>query len=145
MIFSYSKLLVALQFFIIILLLILNESIFNHTFSFLVSGFGLILGLYTLFFNKIGNFNITPDIKEDSILIKKGTYKYIRHPMYSSVLLIILGVTVTNVNILNTLLFTALIIVLYLKAKREETLWTKKSEEYKVYKNKTKMFLPFIF
>lgn len=145
MIFSYSKLLVVLQFFIIFLLLILNNFIFSYPFSLLISSFGLIFGIYTLFFNKVGNFNITPDIKEDSLLIKKGAYKYIRHPMYSSVLLIILGVALTNINIINTLLFIALIIVLYLKAKREETLWSKESEDYKEYKSKTKMFVPFIF
>ncbi len=145
MIFSYSKLLVVLQFFIIFLLLILNDSIFNYSFSLLISSLGLIFGFYTLYFNKIGNFNITPDIKKDSLLIRKGAYKYIRHPMYSSVLLMISGVILTDINIINSFLFIVLLIVLYLKAKREERLWNEKDKDYKKYKNKTKMFIPFIF
>ena len=141
----YSKVLVALQFIIVLLLLITNDSIFNNLISLFIFTFGLLFGIYTLYFNPIGNFNITPEIKENSKFIKTGIYKYIRHPMYFSLFLMMGGIVLTEINILNIVCFVVLIIVLYLKAKNEEKLWSEKLEEYEQYKKDTKMFIHFIF
>lgn len=140
----YSKVLVFLQFVIILLLLLINDSFFNNSTSLFIFTLGLLFGIYTLYFNRIGNFNISPEIKENSKLIKNGAYKYIRHPMYSSVFLMMSGVILTKINVINILCFIALIIILYLKASKEEKLWSEKFEEYKQYKKHTKMFIPFI-
>lgn len=141
---TYSKILVAFQFIIITLLLILNDSIFSNTFSFSISFIGFLFGLYTLKSNPLNNFNITPDIKKDAILITKGSYKLIRHPMYLSVLLIMLGVVWSHYTLINFILYFSLILVLYLKAKKEEKLWSKKLPQYEKYKENTKMIIPFI-
>ena len=140
----YSKVLVALQFILIALLLLINDSIFNHLISLFISATGFLFGLYTLYFNRIGNFNISPEIKENSKLIKNGAYKYIRHPMYFSVFLMMAGVVLTENNVVNIFCYMALVVVLYLKAKKEEKLWSDKLEEYKQYKKHTKMFIPFV-
>ncbi|WP_428026755.1 methyltransferase family protein [Arcobacter sp.] len=140
----YSKVLVSMQFIIIVVLLFINDFIFNHLISLFISAFGFLFGIYTLYFNRIGNFNITPEIRENSKLIKNGTYKYIRYPMYLSVFLMMGGVVLTNINVINILCYISLIIVLYLKASKEEKLWSGKLEEYKQYKEHTKMFIPFI-
>ena len=129
----YSKVLVALQFSIILLLLLINDSIFNHLISLFISTTGFLFGLYTLYFNRIGNFNITPEIKENSKLIKNGAYKYIRHPMYFSVFLMMAGVVLTEINVINISCYMALVVVLYLKASKEEKLWSDKLDEYKQY------------
>lgn len=141
----YSKVLVSLQFILIALLLLLNDSIFNHLISLSISVLGFLFGIYTLYFNRIGNFNITPEIKENSKLIQNGAYKYIRHPMYLSVLLMMGGVILNNINLINILCYFALFIVLNLKANKEEKLLSEKYEEYKEYKRATKMFIPFVF
>lgn len=143
-IFLNSKVLVVIQFTIIILLLILNDSIFNHTLSFILSISGFCFGVYTLFCNRLGNFNITPEIKDNANLITYGAYKYIRHPMYFCVLLIMLGVVLTEISVLNILLSLVLTLVLYLKAVKEERLWEQKIKEYGEYKERTKMFIPFV-
>lgn len=139
-----SNILVTMQFIIILILLLINESIFNNHISLFISAIGFIFGLYTLFFNRVGNFNIRPEIKSNAKLISNGAYKYIRHPMYFSVLLIMGGVIVSDINLINIICYSILIIVLYLKAKKEEMLWSKKLEEYASYKERTKMFIPFI-
>ena len=140
----YSKVLVALQFCIILLLLLINDSIFNHLISLFTSAIGFLFGLFTLYFNRIGNFNITPEIKENSKLIKNGSYKYIRHPMYFSVFLMTGGVVLTEINVTNIFCYMVLVVVLYLKASKEEKLWSEKLEEYKQYKKHTKMFIPLV-
>ena len=102
------------------------------------------MGIYAITCNKLSNFNIIPEIKEEAKLIITGAYKYIRHPMYFAVLLIMLGVITVNLNMISILLYLFLILVLYLKAKKEELLWVEKSKQYEEYKCKTKMFIPFI-
>ena len=140
----YSKVLVSLQFILIAVLLFINDSIFNHLISLYISMTGFLFGLSTLYFNRIGNFNITPEIKENSKLIKNGAYKYIRHPMYFSVFLTMGGVVLTEIDVINIFCYMVLVIVLYLKASKEEKLWSEKLEEYKQYKKNTKMFIPLV-
>ena len=139
-----SNILVAIQFIVILILLLTNQSIFNNYLSLFISSIGFIFSLYTLYFNQVGNFNIRPDIKSNAKLISSGAYKYIRHPMYFCVLLIMGGVILSDINLINIICYGILIIVLYLKAEKEEMLWSEKMEEYASYKEKTKMFIPFI-
>ena len=64
--------------------------------------------------------------------------------MYFCVLLIMGGVIISDINLINIICYSILIIVLYLKSKKEEMLWSEKLEEYESYKKRTKMFIPFI-
>lgn len=141
----YSKLLVLSQFIIILTLLFINDSIFSHTLSLFIFLSGCFFAIYTLYSNRLGNFNIQPEIKENAKLITTGAYRYVRHPMYLSVLLVMLAVSVTTITVENLILFEVLIYVLYLKARKEEELWKNRSDnEYEEYKKHTKMFIPFV-
>ena len=140
----YSYTLVFLQFFLILILLSINESIFSKPLSLVIFILGLSFGIYTLLFNKLSNFNISPLIKKDANLITNGAYKYIRHPMYFSVLLMLLAVVLREISSENIVLYLFLIVVLFLKAKKEEDLWMNKNPQYMEYRKKTKMFIPFV-
>ena len=142
---GYSYLLVSCQFVCIVLLVVFNLTAFNYVFSqiFLVAGFGL--GFYTLMDNRVKNFNIVPDIKKDARLVMTGAYRYVRHPMYSAVAVIMFGMICEAFTLTNISIFSVLVIVLYLKAIKEERLWIKKSLGYRAYMKRTKMFVPFIF
>jgi len=141
---TYSYILVMAQFLLILILLYINESIFTNSLSMFISLSGFFVGIYAITYNKISNFNIVPEIKKEAQLITQGIYSYIRHPMYFSVLLIMLGVICVQIDILNIFIYALLVFVLYLKAKKEEFLWSNKSNEYKKYQKKTKMFIPFL-
>ena len=140
----YSYTLVFLQFFLILILLSINESIFSKPLSLVIFILWLSFGIYTLLFNKLSNFNISPLIKKDANLITNGAYKYIRHPMYFSVLLMLLAVVLREISSENIVLYLFLIVVLFLKAKKEEDLWMNKNPQYMEYRKKTKMFIPFV-
>jgi len=140
----YAYFLVFLQFLLIGSLLLLNKSIFSSIFCTVLFFLGLGFGLYTLVYNKLSNFNISPLIKKDAKLVTKGAYRYIRHPMYFSVLLMMLAVILVSFDFVNLGLYCTLIVVLYLKAQKEEKLWMKSSSAYGHYKEKTKMFIPFV-
>ncbi len=138
----YPKLLVFLQFSLMGLMLLFSQGVsFIGVLIFLV---GAIIGLFALTHNRLGNFNIQPKMKENAKLITTGIYAYIRHPMYLSVLLMMLGVFIGSPSIVEALFLLLLTIVLVLKAKREESIWLKETKEYVEYKKRTKLFIPFI-
>jgi len=105
---------------------------------------GAGLGLWALLHNKLGNFNIQPKMKEGAVLVTSGIYAFIRHPMYLSVIVMSLALVLSSVTVLQIFLFFTLIWVLFLKAKKEESLWIEKDETYAEYRAKSKFFLPFI-
>jgi len=105
---------------------------------------GAGLGIWALQHNRLGNFNIQPRLKEQCRLITTGIYGYIRHPMYSSVILMMLGIWWGSQTLLESILLGLLIVVLYLKAQKEESLWLCHDEAYEAYKQKTKLFIPFV-
>lgn len=80
------------------------------------------------------------------ILLKEGVYKYIRHPMYSSLLFLCLGAFLKNISVYSLLLTVIAILFLILTAKTEE----KENIaffglSYSEYMKGTKMFIPFLF
>lgn len=140
----YSYTLVSLQFLLIGALLLSGTTLFSSILAILVFIAGALMGVYALFYNTLKNINIIPEIKEDAVLITTGAYAYIRHPMYFSVLLMMLGVLIADLNALRISLYLLLIITLLLKAHKEEKLWMEKSEAYRAYKEKTKSIIPFV-
>jgi len=140
----YSYVLVSLQFVIILLLMMRNTSVFFQIIPLCIFISGLALGLYALLHNQPTNINIIPDIKDNAVLVTTGAYAYIRHPMYFAVIVMMLGVVLSNFNFMSLFLYILLIVVLFLKAKKEEILWMEKSEEYKNYMQRSKRIIPFI-
>jgi len=142
---SYPKILVTMQFVAIIFILLLSKGFFSSLIYPTIFIIGAIVGILAISSNRIGNFNIQPKIKDGAQLITSGIYRYIRHPMYFSVIVMMLPFTLATNRFLNWLLFALLIVVLYLKAIREESLWSNTSKEYIKYKEKTKAIVPFLF
>lgn len=141
---GHSYILVSLQFSFIILLLLEHGLHVPSLFSFFILSLGCGFGIYTLKHNPLGNFNIAPEIKENASLITTGAYRYIRHPMYFTVLLMMLSVVVSKPTFLSFVIYTLLIVTLFLKAKKEEMLWMERSCEYKMYMQNTKKIIPFL-
>ena len=140
----YPKLLVFLQFGTIFLIVINSKGILHSFLGVSIFVIGAIIGIWAIRHNELGNFNIQPKMKENAKLITTGIYAYIRHPMYLSVIIMMLGFLLSSFNFSNLLLFVFLVFVLYLKAKREENIWCNHTNEYLEYKSKTKLILPFI-
>ena len=139
-----SKLLVAIQFLLVGLILFPKETKPFCSFWWIFILISGMVAIWTFMHNRLGNFNIVPDIKEDAKLITTGPYRYIRHPMYSSLFFWMLGVVCYLSHWLNWLFLMLLVVVLYLKASKEERLWSAHHEGYSAYRKKSKYFIPFI-
>lgn len=106
---------------------------------------GVALGLWAIISMRIDNFNITPAVKQNAKLVIRGPYKYIRHPMYTSLWLLFIPLVINYYSPLRLLLLVIFIVDLVAKAYFEEGLLSKKFAEYDEYKGKSKRFIPFVF
>ena len=87
------------------------------------------------------NLSPFPTPKPNSELIQSGIYKYVRHPIYSGILLFTLGFSLYSENTLRLVIFLLLLVLFRFKAVYEEKLLQNKFSDYEEYKNKTRMFI----
>ena len=81
-----------------------------------------------------------------TVLVRSGVYKYIRHPLYCSLLLLGTGVMFKDPDTLRLILGAINIIAIYFTAKVEEKeMMARFGSEYVNYMKETKMFVPYIF
>lgn len=85
----------------------------------------------------------TGEVKQDHMLVNGGVYRYIRHPIYSGDLAMLLGLELC----LNSWLFLAVVAIaiptIY-KAVREEEVLSQTVAGYQAYRAQTKRFIPFV-
>ena len=79
-------------------------------------------------------------------LITSGIYRYIRHPLYLSLLLLGTGAMMKDPGLIQCLIGGINAIAVYLTARAEEGEMIQRfGDQYMQYKRKSKMFIPFIF
>ena len=79
-------------------------------------------------------------------LVTAGIYKYIRHPLYSSLLFLSWGIWFKQPGVTTSMLALLSSILLYLTAKADEDECVAFfGEKYNDYMSRTKRFIPFIF
>ena len=88
---------------------------------------------------------ISPIPAEEAILIASRPYKYIRHPMYASIIFGVFGLLNINFSWLRLGISCALLAVLFIKLSWEERMLDKKFHNYDEYKSHTKRLIPLIF
>lgn len=138
----------------ILIIIVLNKSSwFNDPFAilqifswlFLISSIFLAVhGFYLL--HKIGNPETKENAETTTMLVVQGAYKYIRHPLYASLILFVFGAFLKKPACIGLLLVFLTMISLFLTAKVEEKEVSRKfGKDYEEYMEKTKMFIPLLF
>jgi protein-S-isoprenylcysteine O-methyltransferase Ste14 len=85
-------------------------------------------------------------IEKTTKLVTGGIYRYIRHPMYGSLLFLAIGIFFKSLTLWSCGLLALVIIFLYLTALIEEQENIQFfGKEYVIYMRKTKRFIPFIW
>ena len=105
----------------------------------------LALVAWTFWHNRPGIFNIRPMPRAGGRLITSGPYRHIRHPMYSAVLLGAAALALTAPPAPAWLAWTALLLVLLVKARLEERSMAEHHPDYTAYRTRTKRLVPGLF
>ena len=103
------------------------------------------LGLWTLFHNRPGNFNIRPEPKASAQLVTSGPYRFVRNPMYCAVLLFAAAEVLAYADPWKILCWLALALVLLAKAMLEEPGLHAKFPDYAQYAVRVHRFIPRLF
>ena len=144
---AYEIILVFLQFLIISLhffqweFIPRKQIIQVSTLSYLV-GFLIIIIAFIILLVAIKDLgrNLSPFPRpiNNSNLVTTGIYRFTRHPMYYSLILISFGVFITKLSIYYLCLSITLALIIKLKIVLEEQYLNNKFKNYLLYKNKVK-------
>ena len=112
--------------------------------AWLLAVLALALAVWTLRHNRVGNFSIHPKPKSSGFLVTTGPYHWIRHPMYSSVLLGAAALALLSRPLAGWTAWLALALVLFLKSLLEENWLQQRHPDYGAYMQRSKRFLPWL-
>ncbi len=88
----------------------------------------------------------TDALEATTHLVQSGIYRFIRHPLYASLLYLAWGIFFKSPSLLDGCLVVVATAFLYATARADEAeCLVKFGEEYAVYMKKTKLFIPFVF
>jgi protein-S-isoprenylcysteine O-methyltransferase Ste14 len=111
---------------------------------FVLESFNLLrrIGKPSATINQPGNVGF----ENTTMLVTEGVYKYIRHPMYASLLWLCWGVYFKDPTLMGLAIAAAVTVFLYATARVEEGENIKRfGNEYAGYMTRSKMFIPFLF
>lgn len=133
---------------LLVLLVFLDRSIGPqiHRLAFVGSPFEWlgIIGVFMCAANLRRSLTALPIPKDEGELSTTGLYRYVRHPMYSSVLLLALGIALNSGSIVKYLLVICLYVLFYFKSVYEEKYLKLKYPEYERYSARIPRFIPFV-
>lgn len=87
------------------------------------------------------NLSVFPTPKVNSSLIDTGLYKWVRHPIYSGILIGFLGYALFTHSGYRIIITILLLILFYFKSSYEEQKLSQKFSRYHHYKKKNRTFL----
>jgi protein-S-isoprenylcysteine O-methyltransferase Ste14 len=90
-------------------------------------------------------FTALPQPRRDGTLVETGPYRFVRHPVYSGLILAGIGATIGRESLAAGLATLALVIVLDLKRRREEQWLVERYPGYQAYRRRTKALIPLVY
>ena len=91
------------------------------------------------------NWGMPMSVKEKPELVRSGPYEYVRHPIYTGVLVAIFGSLLIAGSWWIIIFVAASSYFLYSAYQEEKLLMQQFPADYPKYKNKTKMIIPFLW
>lgn len=140
-----SRLLVIIQFTGIILFAISGPLTASSFWLQMMELIGIILAAWAFLVMNPLRVSVFPEPRPDGELIERGPYAYIRHPMYSSILLIVAALNIDRLDAASIILFLVLATNQVVKLRFEESLLKAKYSGYEAYMKRTKALIPFVF
>jgi protein-S-isoprenylcysteine O-methyltransferase Ste14 len=136
---------VLMQFFLVGWIFLMGPLIPDGRFPFSIFLSGVVLGGWAIITMTFGNLNVLPTVREDAVLVLNGPYRVIRHPMYTSLLLITAGEVLNDLTAMRSLVWLLLVATLVAKLVFEEKLLAERFAEYSRYQQRSWRLLPFLY
>ena len=111
----------------------------------LVTMAGIAVGVATLYYNRPGNFSVHPEPRQEAVLITQGPYRWVRHPMYLSVILVLLGLALHAGSLVGWSSMALATGAMLAKSVIEEQYLSTKFPNYKAYQARTKRVIPLLW
>ena len=105
----------------------------------------VFIGFWAIYVFRNTKINVFPYLRNGSSIIRKGPYKYVRHPMYTSVILFALSYLIDNPGWIYGIYFTGIFLVLIFKINFEEKQLAAHFENYETEFFKTYRIIPCIY
>lgn len=109
-----------------------------------LGGVGGLLALGGVF--SLGsNLTAVPHPKEDAHMVAHGAYRWVRHPIYSGLILGAVGLALLRGGWLSLLYALILFIFFDIKSRREEQWLREKYADYAAYQQRVRKLIPFVY
>ena len=103
----------------------------------------IVVALALLQLNK--NLSPFPTQKDSAILIQNGLYTWVRHPIYSGIIILFVGYGIYQDSFFKLVITMYVWVLFYFKTQYEELQLQRKFTEYRVYTSKVGRFFPNLF
>lgn len=140
-----GNVLVVLQFALIAAILLMASDEVNVPWIYVGGVLFIAPGIIILFFSIKqlgGSLTANPVPRDGGKLIETGLYKYVRHPIYTGLLLATLGSCVQSMAVVKFFFWFLLLALLIYKSRFEEKLLAAKYSTYTDYMKRTGRFVP---
>lgn len=92
------------------------------------------------------NWSSQPDIKKGHELVTTGIYSLIRHPIYTGMLMMSIGVVCTLQSVVSLIILAIALTVIFSRIPKEERFMTQTfPDQYPAYKKRTQALVPFVW
>jgi protein-S-isoprenylcysteine O-methyltransferase Ste14 len=91
------------------------------------------------------NLTAVPRPKEDAHMVEHGAYRWVRHPIYSGIILGAFGLGFLRGGWLSLLYALILFIFFDIKSRREEDWLREKYDGYETYQQRVRKLIPFLY
>lgn len=109
---------------------------------------GVFLILWALWTMRVSTYQVTADIAPESVLITNGPYSYIRHPMHTGLLLVVLALITNDLTLARLFAGVILLFDVLIQMDYEEQLMlrhNRHAKDYEHYQKETKKLIPFLY
>ncbi len=140
-----SYLLVAIQFGALAVIALTGPWFARQPVLLAVQAAGVAVALWAIASIRLRDLSILPDVQEGAMFVRRGPYRYIRHPMYAGLLLATLPAVIAAPTLVRIGAWIVLLIDILVKLHHEERLLQQAFEEYPAYRQQTKRLIPKIY
>ena len=91
------------------------------------------------------SMNISPALRRNAELQTKGVYRFVRHPMYTAVLIFCGTYVLPDLTVHGGVLWLSLVLVLRIKIYYEERMLKMRFPGYGQYASRVKRLIPYLY